>query len=401
MTNLSKTLITVITILIVVLILYLTFSSQLSNREAGIISVLLTVLSFVVSYLISFHFAEESYKSAIEEVKAQHLANLKTYALNAAEKVSNLSNELTRLSIYLQEQLEEEDENLEMENHTLAERLESAIHIVNTLKSVNDTSLSDWRGVIGEELKEKKEEQIERENEVREIVTRFEELINAQNKRKNNTDNYQEIRELKKELSTVINTISGSYIKPRKSNKPTKQDVVGTCPSCSNSITYSQRPSEGSFKAVKCDNCTRKSTARWSQENGYYLEIEKEVISIENCEWCKEKVEFKYSSVPYTTTINQCSHCSGQVRVLTNINGIKLYKYGQNPFTSENRLTPELLLQIEKLLPAQPWPTGIHKEIANELSIPNYLVTNAITKLIEEGKFVPQVNGVLYERKSD
>jgi hypothetical protein len=399
MTTISKTLVTVITVMIFVLIGYLTFTEQISNKEAGLISLLLTILSFVVSYLISFHFAEESYKSAIEEVKAQHLANLKTYALNAAEKVGNLSNELTRLSIYLQEQLEEEDENIEMENHTLAERLESAIHIVNTLKSVNDTSLSDWRGVIGEELKEKKEEQIERENEVREIVSRFEELINAQNKKKFGPDNSQEIKEIKKELSTVLNTISGSYIKPRKSNKPLKQDVVGTCANCSNSISYSQRPSEGSFKAVKCDNCNKRSTARWSQEKGFYLELEQEVSSIENCEWCKEKVEVKYSSVPYTTTINNCPNCSGQIRILTNINGIKLYKYGQNPFTSENKLTPELIIQIEKLLPEQPWPTGIHKEIAVELAIPTYLVSNAITKLIEEGKFLPQVNGVLYERK--
>jgi hypothetical protein len=32
------------------------------------------------------------------------------------------------------------------------ERIESAIHLIRTLKSVNDTSLSDWEGVIGDEL---------------------------------------------------------------------------------------------------------------------------------------------------------------------------------------------------------------------------------------------------------
>ena len=126
---------------------------------------LLTILSFVVSYLISNYFAEISYKKAIDEVQEQHLANLRTYALNAAEKVGNLSNELTRLSLYLQQELDYDEENLEMANHALYERITSTIHLINTLKSVNDTSLSDWRGVIGEELKRRtdgKRERVER-----------------------------------------------------------------------------------------------------------------------------------------------------------------------------------------------------------------------------------------------
>lgn len=64
-----------------------------------------------------------------------------------------MSNELNRFVLY-SEQAIAETEHESPEEALLAreERITSAIHIANTLKSVNDTSLSDWRGVIGEEL---------------------------------------------------------------------------------------------------------------------------------------------------------------------------------------------------------------------------------------------------------
>ena len=85
-------------------------NAELTNREASLVSIVLTLLSIVGSYLISQFFSTQSYQRAIEQVKEQHAENLRTYALNAAEKVDNLSNELNRLSIYLEEELERESD---------------------------------------------------------------------------------------------------------------------------------------------------------------------------------------------------------------------------------------------------------------------------------------------------
>lgn len=400
MTRLTKNLIITILIVIFALIAYLLFSSDISNKEAGLISLLLTILSFVVSYLVSNYFAEESYKKAIDEVKEQHLANLKVYALNAAEKVGNLSNELTRLSIYLQQELDYDEENLEMANHSLSERIESTIHIINTLKSVNDTSLSDWRGVIGDELNEQKEEQLEREYELKELVSRVEELVKKSNNNHRQVDNSQEIKQIKQELSLVLNSVSGNVIKARSSSKPTKEDVENKCPHCENLISYKQRKNEKSFKPIRCTGCGKKSTARWNSVSGFYLEPESMISSSTNCLWCKKDIVINYSNVPHTSTICRCDNCSGELKVVTNINGFKVDTYGNSPF-KKNLLTDELLEEIEKLLPKQPWEKGIHKQVAHQLEIPDYVVTNAITKLIEKGIFFPQVNGVVYDKKME
>lgn len=400
MAKLTRNLIIAILIVIFGLIAYLLFSSNISNKEAGLVSLLLTILSFVVSYLVSNYFAEESYKKAIDEVKEQHLANLKVYALNAAEKVGNLSNELTRLSIYLQQELEYDEENLEMANHSLSERIESTIHIINTLKSVNDTSLSDWRGVIGDELNEQKEEQLERELEIKDLVSRVEDLVRKSNSNNKPIDNSKEIKEIKQELSLVLNSVSGNVIKSRTSNKPTKEDVENKCPHCENIISYKQRKNEKSFKPIRCAVCGKKSTARWNAIEGFYLEPEKLVSSNTNCLWCKKEITISYSNVPHTSTICKCENCNGELKVLTNINGFKVDSYGNSPF-KKNLLTDEILEEIEKLLPVQPWEKGIHKQVAHQLEIPEYVVTNAITKLIEMGKFFPQVNGVVYDKKKE
>ncbi|WP_418501394.1 hypothetical protein [Flagellimonas sp.] len=400
MNGLLKTIIIVTSIAILGLITYLIFVSELTNREAGLISLLLTLLSFIVSYMISNYFAKESYKKAIDEVQEQHQSNLRTYALNAAEKVGNLSNELTRLSLYLQEHLEYEDDNdsPEISIRSLEERIESTIHIINTLKSVNDTSLSDWSGVIGDELDEQKEERLERENELKELVSRVEELVNYQDSRK--TDYGSEIKNIKKELSMVLSNIGGSVVKQRKSSKPQKEDIVNACPNCLSELTYMQRPKENSFKPVKCSHCGMKSTARFSKEKGFYLEQEQEIEENTNCPWCNESTLVHISSVPYTSSIEGCSNCDGQIKILKNITGFKVYKYGQNPKVKAE-LDDDLIQKVDDLLPEQPWPTGTHKDIATKLGIPHYLVSKIITKLIEQGKYFPQVNGVIYEKKKE
>lgn len=60
-------------------------------------------------------------------------------------------------------------------------------------------------------------------------------------------------------------------------------------------------------------------------------------------------------------------------------------------------LDENLLKLIQNKLPNQPWPTGIHKEIANEINVSNHLVSIAIQQLISKGIFKHQIKGVIID----
>ena len=158
---------------------------DLTNREAAFLTVVLTVFSILTSWLLTHLYTGFQHKKALEEIRESYDANLKTYAKQAAEKVYNLSNELDRLSKYLDLELENHDFNTPEENIlSRDERITSAIHIINTLKSVNDTALSDWRGVIGDFIDEKRdsilEQQEDREEALKDILDRIEILHESQ-----------------------------------------------------------------------------------------------------------------------------------------------------------------------------------------------------------------------------
>ncbi len=64
-------------------------------------------------------------------------------------------------------------------------------------------------------------------------------------------------------------------------------------------------------------------------------------------------------------------------------------------------LDEEILLKIQEKLPIQPWQKGIHKIVAEELNIPNKLVTIAIKQLIVKGIFNPQIDGKVILSEED
>ena len=48
------------------------------------------------------------------------------------------------------------------------------------------------------------------------------------------------------------------------------------------------------------------------------------------------------------------------------------------------------------MLPSQPWPDGIHKEIAEKLDVSPRMVNKYINELMARGGFMPQVDGQLF-----
>lgn len=382
-------------------------TTDLTAKENGLLSIILIIISIVATWVVANIFANVSRKKAIAEVKEQHLNNLKTYALNAAEKVDNLSNELSRLSVYLQEELEKDDE--EESELSKTERLESAIHIVNTLKSVNDTSLSDWKGVIGDELDEIREDKIERENELRDLVDRVEEVINHQNHQIKHLQSRQaheqtiQIEALRKELTLAVNSVSGSFIKPKRT-KTIRQQVENACPHCNHLIKYKQKPKPNSYKTVKCANCEKRSLARWYADLGFILEKEEVKDEIVNCPACKEQVVIKLSNIPFTKSVNPCPRCLEQIKISRKVNGISISKSIPPPppeQPADEMEHDKLIKSVKDKLPKQPWPTAIHKKITQELGVPNHRVSGAIQRLIANGEFLPQIEGVVYYKKED
>lgn len=202
--------------------LILISGTNLSGRESALLGMLLAGLSVLASWIMTHLYSESQYKRTLEEVQEQHRTNLRMYALKAAEKVNNLSNELNRLSIYLEQELNYQEYPTSEEALQAKEgRIESSIHIIRTLKSVNDTSLSDWEGVIGDELDQQREERAEKEEELRSVIERVESVIEDQHKdvlgtRKDTEALWAELSVLKRELRSAVFNLGGPTL-PRKS----------------------------------------------------------------------------------------------------------------------------------------------------------------------------------------
>lgn len=416
--KLFNTLLVVLTVSIVGCLLSVALT-ELTARETTLLGIVLTILSFIASWVVSKYFADQSHKKAIDEVKEQHLSNLRTYALNAAEKVNTLSSELAKLSVYLQQEIEdnEEDEaNVEELYLSSYERIESAIHIINTLKSVNDTYLSDWKGVIGEELDEKIEEQQEREKELRELVEKAKNIIISRPQDQLQNQNEvsklsRQIHDLKRDLNLTLNSVSGTFVRtPRANAKAKKQDVSLPCPNCKTELTYKQRAKPSSYKFVECKSCKTKSLAQWNESDGFKLSIETLVDEQYNCPICGTSIKTKLSNFPHTKSLNECPSChelSQLVRSAEKFNVHQLTKYGKeinaDSHSSEAKMEfkalidEDVLVRIKNDLPAQPWPKGIHKVVSEKLELPLNVTRNHINELIRRGEFKPQIDGVLYE----
>lgn len=61
----------------------------------------------------------------------------------------------------------------------------------------------------------------------------------------------------------------------------------------------------------------------------------------------------------------------------------------------------DLLSRVRPLLPTQPWPTGIHREIAARLGIPPHLAWECIAELIRRAEFMPQSGGQIVPSTPD
>lgn len=374
-------------------------SGSLTARENGLMSIVLTGLSILASWVVSEMYSQSQHKAAIEEVEATHRTNLRTYALKAAEKVTNLSNELNRLATYLQQELDDtEYRSAEEELQAKEERLESAIHLIGTLKSVNDTSLSDWQGVISDEIEEQREEMREKEQAMQAMLMQYEHQlarITAQTKPQSNRadETRAEIEALRRELQLALSAMSGvslPFHRPLKKRPMIEQP----CPSCGKPVRFKSGASTRSIKGLRCPDCDSKLVARFDDKNGAYLSLRTPLEERYFCPQCGNEGAVRLDPVPGGLGSSTCKGCGQWLTFTRTADGVRV-RLGADAIPEPEGVTGELIEQVRSKLPVQPWPTGIHREIAAELGVHASLVSRAIGQLIQRGDFYPQDNGVV------
>jgi hypothetical protein len=318
--------------------------------------------------------------------------------LKAVDKVTNLSSKLSRLSAYLQQELDyTEYRNVEDELQAKEERIESAIHLINTLKSFNDNSLSDWQGIIGDEIDQQREEQMEREQEIRHAIGDMEQQLTAQiteikSKQQYTAEVRLAVEGLRRDLRLALSSASGIAVPLPRVPRTEKNQVQQNCPICGALNTYKQRPKVASVKAMDCSGCGAHLVAHFDKEKGHFLvELKPERIA---CPLCKAALELAMDPVHWRSTSTRCAECGAEVSIVRAKAGLRIRSviepsYGNGP-------TEDFVDLVRQKLPPQPWPTGTHKTVAAELDTKPHLVSKAIQELIRRGVFYPQYDGIVY-----
>jgi hypothetical protein len=354
--------------------------------ETLLLSEMLTFFSILGSWIASKYYSEYDFNKS-----------LRLFALKAAEKVTNLSKELDRLSAVLQEELK--DEEYDSPNEALLAksiRMEDSIHIIRTLKSVNDGSLSDWRGVIGEEISAKLEGQEKREETLRQLFERFESLHLERPGLSMTTEEDDapaglraEVDSIRDDLRSLASQVSGLPVRhPR--TKSGKLPIERNCPSCSELLRYRQKLRPGAVKPVKCTNC---GVSLYSQQVDGEFVLKQRVPSREvvECPVCTEKIEIVLDPVPGAVQDARCAHCESTLRAIRREQGIRVRVRGEGGAISD--VTKG---RIRDAMGRQPWPPGQARSVSEKLGLSLATVTTVVKELINRGEFKVQINGKLY-----
>ncbi len=331
-------------------------TGSLTPRENGLMSIVLTGLSILASWVVSEMYSQSQHKAAIEEVEVAHQKNLRTYALKAAEKVTNLSSELNRLATYLQQELDyTEYRSAEEELQAKEERLESAIHLIGTLKSVNDTSLSDWQGVISDEIEEQREETREKEQAMQAVLMEYEHQLARLNAparpESHRTDETRaEIEALRRDIQLAVTAISGVSLPFHRPFK--KRPVIELpCPSCAKLVKFKSGTSPKSIKGLRCAECDTKLVARFDDNKGAYLGIRIPVDERYTCPQCGTQGAASLDPVPGGVGSSTCNQCGQGLTFTRTTDGVRV-RQSSNPISLPEPITNEVIEQVRARLPA-------------------------------------------------
>jgi len=387
--------------------IYFISAGDLGPRESALLSTILTILSVLATWVITHIYTQSQHKKNIEEVQKAHLDNLRTYALKAAEKVNNLSTQLNRLAAYLEESFEY-DETTDIHDTLLVnqQRIESAIHTINILKSVNDTALSDWEGVIGDELSKQREKQAEKEQELAELIDKLEDItasqIDTQIYAQDSTETLsREMESMRRDIRSMASSLGLTPVRLTKSvvrGRKARVHVSNACPECGQQIEYRQKEDVRSVKKVKCKACDAELIATYNPDEKFILQ--KRILAQEQvaCPACETPTTVELDTYPNSSLVVECTNCHAQLIIKRTYSGVTTNIHKPSP--EPKQLTDEILELVKNNLPPQPWPEGTSRDVAEKLGLPRSTVSAAIAKLIRNGVFDVQYYGKLYVPKS-
>jgi len=386
--------------------IYFISAGNLGGREAGLLSIVLTILSVLAAWILTHVYSQSQHKKAIEEVQEAHRTNLRTYALKAAEKVNNLSNQLSQLAVYLEESLEEsDDERLREDLLSKQERIEGTIHMINMLKSINDTALSDWEGVIGDELNQQREMQAEREEEFGRLVESFEAIsasqIDTQRYAQDSTEALaKEMESIRRDMRSMASSLGISPIRLGKSyqKKKIRTQVDGHCPQCGEVIVYRQKEDPKSVKLVRCKSCSEDFISTYDAEREFVLEKRQIAQEQIGCPTCHTMLEVQLDTFPSSSLRTECNNCHAPLTVTRTREGMTVK--AKVTHTGVEILTDDIVELVKNNLPPQPWPTGTNRAVAEKLGLPRKLVSDATAKLVRMGVYKLQFDGKVYVPES-
>lgn len=379
--------------LAVVTLLFFAFV-DLTPRETLLLGIFQTIFSLGAGWAITHAYAEDSLSSAIAEVEEVYQKNLKTYALKAAEKVENLSMQLVGLAAYLNDELEENSyRSADDELAAKEERMYSAVHLISVLKSVNDTSLSDWRGVIGAELDRRQEAAEEREEEFERILEQLNSLNVVEVSPDSATsqqgiDIVEEVRAVRDEVRRMARTIGIPVAATRKQSRWPAKRFALPCPSCESLLFLTQKAKPGLRKGVVCKDCDASLMLSIDANGNGALAGRRELPERVDCPECSAELELLLDELIGATHVLKCGDCEAYIRISRAMTGLRIS-------VGPPDLTDKMVENVRHALPLQPWPKGIHREVATSLDLPPNIVQRAIKRLISSGAFMDQYEGVL------
>lgn len=84
-----------------------------------------------------------------------------------------------------------------------------------------------------------------------------------------------------------------------------------------------------------------------------------------------------------------------------NIEGAECVEDGPPLDDLRPEVSESLLSRVDRLLPEQPWPVGVHKTVAHKLGASHSDVSNAIAELMDRGTRFKQVDGIVYDAEGN
>ena len=356
----------------VAVILYVGFSVELTPRETFFASILLTMFSITSSWLGTHLYSQAGTEDMKSALKKEHSENLRTYALKAAEKVQNLSSEVDRLRAYLADTTEAATDS---DVVVLRERLITAQMMLETLRSMNDTFLSDWRGIIGEDLQ--KQEEIE--SEIEELYDKFEQLAAMSSQHE---DTLRALPDQISHLSTILDNdatkLAASSPIPIRVKRKRRAEFILHCPSCGSDTIATISTRRGSWKVLKCAKCNnycRASIGGDGEIKVGSVETKSEAVT---CNVCDNEFALIFPIVSNYSWQVECTKCSSTIQAMVKDSSLVT--------AQSEKITKAFLQLLENFTVNQELTSEDASGLATELGISKSKVKQGFTILERLGR---------------